>query len=70
MSDVSIVVRPNGPLVVQGRVKVVDVDGRVFVENNDKPIALCRCGHAKTRPLCDGSHRECGFQGDDRAPTG
>ncbi len=66
MSQVTIVVRPNGPFVVQGPVKVVDADGNVFVESEDKPIALCRCGAAKNRPFCDGAHKECGFQADDR----
>jgi CDGSH-type Zn-finger protein len=28
-------------------------------------VALCRCGHSKTKPMCDGSHRTANF----RAPA-
>jgi CDGSH-type Zn-finger protein len=54
--------RENGPYVIQGPVKVIDHQGNEFVLPTDKAaVALCRCGHSKRRPFCDGSHRECGF---------
>ena len=70
MSDVVITVRPNGPYLVQGKVRVVDADGREFPTDPSRPIALCRCAHSKQRPFCDGSHKTCGFQAYDRAPAG
>ena len=54
--------REHGPLLVQGAVKVVDHLGNEFVIPLGKEfVALCRCGHSKNRPFCDGSHRTCGF---------
>ncbi len=31
------------------------VDGELAVE-------LCRCGHSATKPICDATHEEVGFQ--------
>jgi len=54
--------RENGPLVIQGALKVVDHQGNEFTLPAGKDtIALCRCGQSKNKPFCDGSHRGCGF---------
>ncbi len=54
--------RENGPLLVQGPVKIVDHQGNEFIIPPGKDsVALCRCGQSKNRPFCDGSHRSCGF---------
>lgn len=50
---------PNGPLLVRGRLKIVDAEGRVIRE--DTRLALCRCGASGNKPFCDGSHRRVGF---------
>ena len=69
MADVSIRMRPNGPFLVQGSAEVVDSAGTTFPSSGEKPvIALCRCGASKTRPFCDGAHRDSGFKSDERAP--
>jgi uncharacterized Fe-S cluster protein YjdI len=52
--------RPNGPLFLRGRLKIVDPDGRVIRE--DTRVALCRCGASENKPFCDGSHRRIGFR--------
>ncbi len=70
MSEVTIRVRQNGPLLVEGPFRLVDKDGNPFPIDTNKPaIALCRCGESAKRPFCDGTHNQCGFQGDDVAPT-
>jgi CDGSH-type Zn-finger protein len=68
MDPITIRCRENGPLVVQGAVKVVDHLGNEFALPPGKDlVALCRCGHSQTRPFCDGSHRTCGFVAAERA---
>jgi len=62
-----ITVRDNGPLLVQGGdVSVSDADGNAFSLSSDT-FALCRCGHSRNKPFCDGSHRAAGFEAADRA---
>jgi CDGSH-type Zn-finger protein len=54
--------RENGPLVVEGPVKIVDHLGNEFaIPPGKERVALCRCGQSKNKPFCDGSHKECGF---------
>ena len=63
MADpIAIRTRENGPLLVQGAVKIIDHLGNEFTVPPGKDvIALCRCGQSKNKPFCDGSHRTCGF---------
>ena len=61
--------RENGPLVVQGTIKVVDHLGNEFsIPPGKDTVALCRCGHSNKKPFCDGSHRPTGFQAAETAP--
>ena len=64
---VEIKVRDNGPYKVTGRVRIVDVEGRAWDVDPSRPIALCRCGRSRTKPFCDKSHRETGFESCERA---
>jgi CDGSH-type Zn-finger protein len=68
MAEVTIRTRPNGPLLVEGPVRLVDSAGNEFVLDAAKPaLALCRCGQSSRKPFCDGTHKTCGFIGDERA---
>lgn len=58
-SAVTILPRPDGSLLVQGEVRMIDPDGEEM-ERREK-FALCRCGASKNKPFCDASHREIGF---------
>ena len=62
MADVTIQALANGPLLVSGPVKVTDATGKE-IPLAKQPAALCRCGHSKNKPFCDGAHRTAGFQG-------
>lgn len=69
MSDVTIRLRANGPLVIDGPFKLIDSRGAEFEIPTNKPaVALCRCGQSAKRPFCDGTHKSCGFVSDE-APT-
>jgi uncharacterized Fe-S cluster protein YjdI len=50
---------PNGPLVVEGKIKIKDAKGD---ESEKDKIYLCRCGASSKKPYCDGSHKKIGFQ--------
>jgi CDGSH-type Zn-finger protein len=68
MDIVTIRLRDDGPLVIQGPVRVIDAEGREFTLPADKPLlALCRCGHSGNKPFCDGSHKRCNFLSQERA---
>ncbi|NTW34024.1 MAG: hypothetical protein HGB12_15640 [Bacteroidetes bacterium] len=56
--EISIV--KNGPYIVKGSVKLVDVDGNEIA--TDDSFALCRCGKSKNKPFCDGTHNNLDFE--------
>ncbi len=51
MSNVNVKSVKNGPnlMVVDGEVK----------------FALCRCGHSKNKPFCDGTHASVKFEAEE-----
>lgn len=60
-AGVKVVVKPNGPYLVQGPVAVCDVAGVVLKEGT--LLALCRCGQSSSKPFCDGTHGRVGWRG-------
>ena len=67
MADVTIRIRDNGPLLIEGPFTLLDADGKPFPLDPNKPaFALCRCGQSKNRPFCDGSHKACQFVAAER----
>jgi CDGSH-type Zn-finger protein len=68
MTQVTIKARANGPYKIEGPVRVIDAEGNEFVLPGGSAIALCRCGHSRTKPFCDSSHKRVGFLADDCAP--
>lgn len=61
MSEVQITVRPDGPYLVKGPIRLVDGGGHEFVVEAGKTVALCRCGGSIRKPFCDGTHSKIGF---------
>ncbi|MCA9580875.1 MAG: CDGSH iron-sulfur domain-containing protein [Myxococcales bacterium] len=53
---------PNGPLLVQGNLRLVAASGRVAWSGTK--AALCRCGQSSNKPFCDGSHKAAGFEAE------
>src|SRR5256714_10500896 len=74
MDATRITPKPNGPLIVEGPVKIVTPDGRelpVPPRKDGRPaevVVLCRCGGSATKPVCDGRHQRNGFS--DAPPAG
>jgi len=44
----------SGPLWIRGGIAVESAEGREYPIRNR--VTLCRCGHSKNKPFCDGSH--------------
>ena len=62
MGQVTITVRPNGPLRVEdpnGMVDLVDANGNKYDLTGKPAFSLCRCGASGNKPFCDGSHKTC-----------
>jgi CDGSH-type Zn-finger protein len=58
-------VRDHGSLRVElgegETLEILDGQGRPFGLGGRRAITLCRCGHSKSKPFCDSSHKEHGF---------
>lgn len=54
-----IVVIKDGPLHITGVTSIEKSDGTA-IDGADE-VWLCRCGHSKTKPFCDGTHKKIGF---------
>lgn len=69
----------NGPYLVCGKIPILTE--QIITDNNDDPkkwkktekinvpenYALCRCGHSKNKPFCDGTHIKVKFNGTETA---
>lgn len=64
MEKAKIKINDNGPIRVSGEVELVDAEGNAFAEK--ATYYLCRCGHSKNKPFCDGTHKAEGFESAPR----
>ena len=74
-----ILVSKNGPYIVSGRIPLIkkeirnDADGYCSTWHDvetyplQEQYALCRCGHSKNKPFCDGTHTKIHFDGTETA---
>jgi CDGSH-type Zn-finger protein len=77
--EVKVVVTKNGPYLVTGGAPLTEQtifagsngDSEAWHQGETFPpqasYALCRCGHSKTKPYCDGTHTNVGFDGTETA---
>ena len=49
----------DGPLLLHAAVHLMGESGRTLTRCHN--ASLCRCGHSRNKPFCDGSHAEAGF---------
>jgi len=67
-SEVTIRFRDNGPLVVEGPIRILDGEGKEIPRDPAKlNVAFCRCMRSQNLPFCDGTHKTCGFESCVRA---
>jgi CDGSH-type Zn-finger protein len=65
MEVITITPTDDGPYLVHGGAALLDADGAAY--DVGQTIALCRCGHSKTKPFCDGAHERARFAAAERA---
>lgn len=53
----TIKINTNGSIRVEGEFEIVDANGNPYDLAGRTVVSLCRCGHSKNMPFCDGSHR-------------
>jgi len=59
-SPLTIVFKTRGPYHIHGAVEIRDQDGNLVPQPVAKVpgiVKLCGCGHSKTKPFCDGTHK-------------
>ncbi len=56
----TITVCANGPVFVRGRIEILDADRNLVA--TETRAAFCRCGASASKPWCDGSHADVGFE--------
>lgn len=68
MDRVVIKVRHNGPYKVTGPITLIDADENEYdLGDRGETIVLCRCGGSRTKPFCDKTHSQIGFEAAERA---
>jgi len=55
----------NGPYLIETGREWTMVRGEEEKTVEQTTIALCRCGHSKNKPFCDGSHKTVGFEAEE-----
>jgi CDGSH-type Zn-finger protein len=61
MPSTKIIINNNGNIRVEGDFEIVDPQGKAFGLAGRTAIGLCRCGHSKNKPFCDGFIMPPGF---------
>ena len=67
MPTTKITIQNNGNIRVEGDFEIMDPQGKPFGLAGRTVIGLCRCGHSKNKPFCDGTHEKIHFEGKETA---
>ncbi len=59
-----ITIKNHGSIKVESDFELYDNNGNKFDLSGRIAISLCRCGHSKDKPFCDGSHKTVGFNSE------
>jgi CDGSH-type Zn-finger protein len=57
MATTKITVNSNGSVRLEGDFEIVDKNGGVYDLGGRELVSICRCGHSKNKPFCDGAHK-------------
>lgn len=57
MAKTRLTVNSNGSLKIEGDFEIVDMQGNEYGLAGRELVSLCRCGHSKNKPFCDGAHK-------------
>ena len=67
MPGATITTLNNGSLRIEGEFTLLDNDGNAYDLGGRTAVYLCRCGHSKNKPFCDGGHKAAGF--NEKSPA-
>lgn len=59
---IEVICRNNGPYRITGKFTLKDGAGNSFDLSKHEGVSLCRCGHSRNKPFCDGSHKASPFE--------
>jgi CDGSH-type Zn-finger protein len=57
MATTRLTVNNDGSVKVDGDFEIVDRNGNAYGLQGRTIVSICRCGHSKNKPFCDGSHK-------------
>lgn len=57
MAATRLTINNNGSVKIEGDFEIVDKAGNVYGLAGREVVSICRCGHSKNKPFCDGSHK-------------
>ena len=57
MAATKLTINSNGSVKIEGDFEIVDKNGNAYGLMGRDVVSICRCGHSKNKPFCDGSHK-------------
>jgi CDGSH-type Zn-finger protein len=57
MATTKLTINNNGSIKIEGDFEIADGNGNAYGLQGRTIVSLCRCGHSKNKPFCDGSHK-------------